>query len=154
MESYRIKIINRRNHSIQLAILVGVIMILLLANRMFNIFYDSTPKTVLQGAVSGFRIGLFLTVEFKLIKLAMRYTKLYKDADKLKEKYIIEHDERNNFITQEVTKICDTIIYISLSISTIIASFFNFAVFVTLFSVLMFLCTIQYIATVHIEKKY
>lgn len=80
----------------------------------------------------GFLTGLILGINFICLYLIFKTKKALRDENLLKDMYIREYDERENFIKLKSASSLISILALGIFIVSIMASYFNIIVFYTL----------------------
>jgi len=117
-----------------LAIVMGI---MVLSNGILQIMRHRLP--VIPDFIFGFQTGVFIGMLVFLLYIISKYSSCLKNADALKKLYIKEHDEREQLIGYKTSVFTMVVMLIILTLSTVIAGFFNIIVFITLLSVVALL---------------
>ena len=102
----------------------------------------------------GFQVGLFAAFVAIILKQIIRYLKGLKDDEKLKLIYIEENDERKKLISDKIGGVGYNFVLGALVIALVAAGFFSEIIFLTLFSVLLFMSLVKGFLKVYYNKKY
>lgn len=111
-------------------IIIGLSFILL------NIYQQKALQ--LHDFNKGFQFGLFIALELILVFHIIRYLISMRDKTALRKLYIKENDERTKLILQKSGAWGMTICYIGLAFGSLVASFFNQTVFLSLLGATVF----------------
>lgn len=103
---------------------------------------------------NGIIFGMFLAFSINLFENALKLKKLLKNPDELKEKYVEENDERNLFISKEVSSLAFCIFSYALVASLVIFAFIDKYILNILGCVTLGLFIIAIIAGIICKKKY
>jgi hypothetical protein len=146
MEKLRKKLLFKARWTTAVIILLGIIDI------VFMIYKDKLPD--IPEFVSGYQLGIFISVEVLLAVYVVKYVLAIKSDEALKKMYIQETDERKRMIRQMAGSNATLICYISLIIATVVAGYFNEAVFFTLLGVIVFTALVMGSLKLYFWKKY
>ena len=104
------------------------------------------------GFMSGANVGMIIGIQFLCIILLTKYYSALKNEEKLKKLYIEETDERRQFIQTKIGGVAINIILLGLAAGVIIAGFYNYIVYFTLLSALIFTALVKGALKIYYNK--
>lgn len=132
MEKFKTVIQRRKN----LIIAYCGFILLLLFIMNYYIPHEETFQT-------GFILGLIISTELIALIHFRKYAAALKDEAALRQLYIMETDERHQFIKAKIGGTGINIILACLAVSTIITGFLNQLIFLSLFFTLLFCALVK-----------
>lgn len=115
-----------------------------------NIFPIELGDERANSYVSGFQIGIYITLMLLYLAKLAKYRRALKDEALLKQLYYQENDERVVYVNQQVGKSAMSINTVILLFAALVAGYYNITVFVTILVIIFVENIIQFI----LEKYY
>lgn len=148
MEKYKAELQKR----LRIAVLYNAIVLILVASGVIHMVTGSSEQV--NDYISGFNIGFFIGVQMVMLFHMRKYHAAIKDEEKLRQLYIIENDERNQFIQAKIGGAGMNMIICGLVVGTIVSGYFNETVFFSLFGAMLFTVAVKLVLKVIYAKRY
>ncbi len=110
-----------------------------------NVFPIELGDERLNSYVSGFQVGIYITLMVLYLTKFAKYRRALKDEALLKQLYYKENDERIVYVNQQVGKSAMSINTVILLFAALVAGYFNIVVFVTILVVVVAENILQFI---------
>ena len=114
-----------------------------------NVFPVELGDERANSYVSGFQIGLYITLLLFYLAKVSKYRKALKDEALLQQLYDQENDERVVYVNQQVGKTAMSINTVILLFAAIVAGYYNVTVFVTIIVIIIMENVIQFILQIY-----
>lgn len=121
-----------------------------LAYAILTIYRDQLP--VLPSFIKGFNTGAFVGLELLAIWYLGKCMRARKNTTDMKKMFIEENDERTGLILQYAGMYGISIIFLVLTVATIISGFFSAIIFFTLTITLIFVLIVFYGLWIYFAK--
>lgn len=146
-KDYREVLKKRMKLSFAMIILGAITLILsiLFSNGKYDYLSD-----FLSGIYTGLGSGLIAGGLVRLIKMKI----ILKDEKKLKQKKLVEQDERNQMIKQKSMYSAASVLIILAYLGLLVSGIFNLTVFFTLWVVTMVYLAVFFVMNVYYSKKF
>ena len=133
-------------------ILLSIMIILIgLSFGLLHIYQQKAQQ--LHDFNKGFQVGIFIALELILIYLLVKYIISMRDETALRKLYIKEKDERTILIMQKSGAWGMTICYFGLAFGSLVASFFNKIVFLSLLGATLFTGLVKVSLKIYYSNK-
>jgi len=118
------------------------------------ILYLSAKQVIEAPNQIGFVTGLCIALEVLILGYLTKLFFSSRSENGLKKLAVSEGDERKALILQKTSRVGIVIYAVGLGLATVVASFINETVFMTLMGVLTFMALIKIILRVYFQRKY
>lgn len=148
----RFKLVLKKRLLLMFLLNVITILLIILTRTYSHLIVGSNVH--IEEYINGFQVGIFLSVEIRILYRIIKYRKALNDEEELKKLYIKENDERAKLIRDKIGGDGFLFSVGMVAIGTVIAGFFNETVFFTLFAVTVFMAMILASLKLYYNNKY